>query len=798
MLTNYFKIAWRNLWLNKPVAIIKILGLSIALAICILIFLFAKDEYSYDQFHENKDHLFRIVQTWLINDEEPKHIGTTNSVVSETFAKEIPEIQQMTRVNGAGVVIKKNNEVFNEFPLFVDENFLSVFSFPLKYGNKKTALQDPYSIVISEHMALKYFGLTDVVGKTIAVKINEEFENYTISAVAENPPGNSTLKGDILMPFQQYERYNTNQDWIGGSLNTIVLISRQANIAAVEKKMQALFNRHTSEDLAGLKKEKGMNISISLSLQPYTDIHLSTTTGPDNGMSDGSKPVYSYILSFIALFILVIACINFINLSIAQSLRRSKEIGVRKVVGGSRGQLIFQFLTESFLVTVIAFCIAGSLVALSLPFFSSLSGKQLTLKYLADGWFLTGLAILLLATAFIAGFYPSLVLSAFRPVKALQRREKMSPKNWLTRGLVVLQFSLTICLIIGTIGFQRQMKFLFRADLGYDSSNLLRLSVPVRSSSDPLPGLFKSELASHPGIKGITARNGGRSIAGVVVDGKNIEIEKTKVDESYLPTFKIPLLAGRNFSKDFPSDTSHSVIVNESFLKASGIFLSNAVGKTIRMNRNNKEVNIIGVVKDFHFVSLKEKIMPLVLVTDPEFNYGEIWLRLDAEKLPETMATVQSTFSKLVPLFPYSYRFMDDINAERYNTESKWQGIITFASVFFIIISCMGLLGLVMLSIEYRIKEIGIRKVLGAATPKIIALISKEFIILVIIAFFIAAPAGYYLLDKWLQNFAYRTSIDWWVFAAAGLAALVIAAATISIQSIRAALANPVKSLRME
>lgn len=798
MLTNYFKIAWRNLWLNKTLGIIKIFGLSIGLAVCILIFLFTKDELSYDQFHENKDRLYRVVQTWKLNDEDPKYIGTTNSIVSETFSKEIPEIQQVTRVNGAGIVIKKNNDVFTEYPLFVDENFLSVFSFPLKAGSRTSALKDPHAVVISENMAVKYFGLTDVIGQTLSVKINEEFENYTISAIIENSPGNSTLKTDILLPFQQYEKYNSNQDWIGGSLNTMVLISPQANIPAVEQKMQALFNRFTNEELAKIKQSKGMDVRIRLSLQPYTDIHLSENLGPDNGMTDGSKPVFSYILSFIALFILVIACINFINLSIAQSLRRSKEIGVRKVIGSSRGQLIFQFLAESFLVSLIAFGVASSLVALSLPFFNILSGKQLSLNYLADGWFYAGLVVLLLVTAFVAGFYPSLVLSAFRPVKALYSREKMNPKNYLTRGLVVLQFSLAICLILGTIAFQRQMRFLSKADLGYDSSNLLRLSIPVRKSSDPLPALFKSALASNPGVKGITARNGGRSIAGVVVDGKNIEIEKTKVDDDYLPTFKIPLIAGRNFSPDFSADTASSVIVNESFLKAAGLSVSAAVGKTIRMNRNNKDVNIIGVVKDFHFVSLKEKIMPLVLVTDPEFNYGEIWLRLDPEHIPETMAGLQSTFRELVPLFPYSYRFMDDINAERYNTEQKWQFIITLASAFFIIISCMGLLGLVMLSIEYRVKEIGIRKVLGAATAKIIILISREFFLLIIIAFFIAAPVGYYFIGKWLQNFAYRAEIHWWIFGLAGLAVLFIAAATISFQSIRAARANPVESLRTE
>jgi len=344
------------------------------------------------------------------------------------------------------------------------------------------------------------------------------------------------------MPMRYFDKYNSNKGWFGGSLNTLLLLSPNTDIQAVERKMQALFDKNTSAQLAKASEEQGAAVKITLRLQPFTDIHLSTSAGPDNGMADGSNPAYSYILTCIAIFILVIACINFINLAIAQSLRRSKEIGIRKVVGGTRTQLMRQFLTESFLVSLIAFAFAIFLTELVLPFFNELANKKLNLAYLSDGYLYAGYFMLLVVTSLIAGFYPSLVLSAFQPVNVLYNRQKQTGKNFLTKGLIVFQFALAIFLIIGTIAINTQMNFLLNADLGYNSKNLVRIDIPVSSASDKLPAIFKSDLTGQPDIISIAARNGGRSISGVKASGKTIEIERNKIDDRFLPTFGISLL----------------------------------------------------------------------------------------------------------------------------------------------------------------------------------------------------------------------------------------------------------------
>jgi putative ABC transport system permease protein len=799
MIKNYFKTAFRNLWRNKTFSIIKILGLSIGLTVCMLIFLYTKDEISYDRFHKNKAQLHRIIQTFRFGKEPVQTIGITNAILGEAFAKEIPEVQQYVRINGEAVTVKKNNDVFTENPLFVDYNFFTVFTFRLSEGNKRTALKDPHSVVLSKNMAEKYFGTTDVIGETMQIKRGDEFENYTVTATAQNAPQNSTIKADMYLPIKHDLRTRGNE-WFGGSLNTFLLLSPQADVKTVESKMQALFDKNTKDFIAKAEKEQGINVNVKLGLQDLTDIHLSKKAGPDNGMADGSKSSYSYILTCIAIFILIIACINFINLAVAHSLKRSKEIGIRKVVGGTRRQLIKQFLAESFLVSLIAFVIAIILTITILPFFNDLANKKLSLSYLSDGYLYAGYFLLLLITSFIAGFYPSIVLSAFQPVRVLYNRQKMMSKNYLTKGLIVLQFVLAIFLIIATIAVNSQLQYLLHKDLGYDSKNLVRIDLPSTRTSNKLPTIFKNELTNKTNIVTVAARNSGRNISGVKVEGKQIIIDYNKIDDQFLPAFKIPIAAGRNFSVDYPSDTMNSVIVNQSFIKEAGWRINNAVGKTISFMdaHDNRFVTIIGVIKDYHFTTLKEKIAPQVFSMEPTFDFGQIWVKISPHDIPQTLALLEDTYKKLVPLFPYSYQFMDDITAKNYQTEAKWKEIISIASGLFIFISCMGLLGLVIISIEQRTKEIGIRKVLGAAVSRIVVLISKEFIILISIAFVVAVPIGYYFINKWLQDFAYRITIGWWMFALAGALVIIIALVTMSFKAIKAATSNPVKSLRTE
>jgi putative ABC transport system permease protein len=535
-----------------------------------------------------------------------------------------------------------------------------------------------------------------------------------------------------------------------------------------------------------------------LGLQQITNIHLDKNFGPDNGLADGSNPVYSYILTCIAIFILIIACINFINLAIAQSLKRSKEIGIRKVVGSTRKQLIIQFLTESFVVSLVAFAMAIMLTILILPYFNQLANKKLSLSYLSDVYLYIGYFVLLLVTSFISGFYPSLVLSGFQPVKVLYSKQKLLGKNYLTRGLIVLQFALAIFLIIGTIAIDSQLNFLFHQNLGYDSKDLVKINLPYSKTSDRVAALFENELSGKNSILSVAARNEGRTIMAVKSNEKQIVIDYNKIDDNFFQTFKIPIVAGRNFSSDYPSDSMKSIIVNESFVKQAGWNAKSAIGKSVSFLDDKRAVTIVGVIKDYHFTSLREKISPQLFSMDSNMTYGQIWVKINPDNIPKTLSLLQNTFKKLVPLFPYDYQFMNDIITTNYETETKWKKIISIASVLFIFISCIGLFGLVILSIEQRTKEIGIRKVLGAAVSRIIVLISKEFIILILIAFVIAVPCGYWAITKWLEDFAYRINIGWWIFGLAIAFVLAIALITMSFQAIKAAVANPVKSLRSE
>jgi putative ABC transport system permease protein len=763
-----------------------------------LIFLYTKDELSYDRFHVNREQLFRIVQTLQAGDMPPQTIGISTPAMGEAFVKDIPEVKQFIRINGESVTIKKYNRVITENAMFVDSNFFSAFSFPLAEGNKNTALHTPGSVVISEEMARKYFDTDDAVGKVLQVKRIDSFENFTVTGVAENFPQNSSIKAGIFFPIQNNLQSRGNP-WVGGSLNTFLLLSANASIKTVEQKMQSLYEKNTKEFTAKAETEQGMKFSATLYLQPLTDIHLSKKAGPVNGMTDESNPLYSYILSSIAVLILIIACINFVNLAVAESLKRSKEIGIRKVVGGSRKQVIKQFFTESFLLSLISFVIAITLTASLLPFFNELANKKLNLSYLSDGYLYGGFFLMLLVTTFISGFYPSLVLSAFQPVKVLYSRQRLMGRNYLTKGLIVLQFTVAIFLIIGAIAVYSQLNFLLNANLGYDSKNLVRVALPPGKQGDKLAALFKNELSNHPDIISVAARINGRNISGVIANGKQIVIESNRVDDRYLPAFKIPIIAGRNFSSDYPSDSAKSVIVNKTFVIDAGWKLNEAVGKTIiSMDEPKQQFTIVGVIRDYHFTSLKEKITPELFTMNPSTSYGEIWVKIDPDNIPEALYAIQNTFKKLAPNYPYSYEFKDDINARNYEAEEKWKKIISIASGLFIFISCMGLLGLVMLSIEHRTKEIGIRKVLGAAVSKIILLISKEFILLIAIASVIAIPAGYYFTNKWLQDFAYRITMGWWMFALAGIIAIVTAMITVSLQALKAAMANPVKCLRID
>ncbi len=798
MLTNYLKIAYRNIIGDRVLSIIKIIGLMLGLTVCLLILLYTKDEMTFDQFHANKSVLYRIAQTWLIGDSPAQKIGVTNSVMGETFAKEIAGVEKYSRINGRTVTIMRGKEVFTQNVLCVDENFFEVFSFDMLSGSRSAALSDMYSVAVCESMARKYFGSTDALGKNISIKLADNFEVFQVTAVLPDPPKNSSIQPEILLSMKFNEKYNDNKGWLGGSMNTFLLLSKNTNVSTAERSMQSIFDKHSSEMLAKAS-EQGMKMNVKVWLQPFEKLHLSNDPGPDNGLANGGKPVYSYILTCIAVFILVIACINFINLTVAQSLKRSKEIGIRKVIGGSRKQLMFQFLAESFIISIISFIGAVIVTQAALPIFNDLAEKKLELSYLADVYLYAGFFLLLVIASILAGFYPAVVLSGFQPVKVLYSRMKFSGRNYFTRGLVVFQFALAILLIIGTVTINTQLDFLINADLGFNKDNLVRLEIPVSKASETLPSIFKAELMGQPNIVDVGARNAGNSFKTVKVDGKQIASDQLKIDDNFLSTMDIEILAGRNFSPSVSGDSTNAVLINESFLKEAGWTVDQAIGRIIQLNNEEtRPVTVIGVIKDFHFFSLRRKIGPVMFVMQPDFNFGEVWVRISPNDVPTTLRLLETTFKKVVPLFPYRYTFMDEINAREYAAELNWQKIIGLASGLFLFISCIGLLGLVMLSIEQRTKEIGIRRVLGAAVSSIVGLVTREFLLLIILAFVIATPLGYYVLEQWLQSFAYRIAPAWRIYPLVGVLVLLVAWLIMALQAVRAGFTDPVKNLRSE
>ena len=796
ILNNYIKVAGRNLLRHKAFSFINITGLSIGLACCMLIVLYTKDEVSFDQFHEKKDQIYRVT-AMMTRDDGIKKLGGTNQIVGPSFAAEVPEIASYTRMETTTKILRNGTDNYNEEVLAVEDNFFSVFSFPLVAGSSNQVFSELNTMVLSENAAKKYFGTTDVVGKTLDLNFEDQFESFVITGVAKNPPQNSSIQFNVLIPFKFGRPSDEESNWVGFHLNTFVVLNETASWMDVEPKFDQVFQSKAAEELKLMRERFAFIKAVNFKLQPLSQIHLDAEYGAlRNGLTSGSDPIYSYILSGIALFILLIASINFINLTVAHSLRRAKEIGIRKVIGGQRVQLVIQFLGESFVLCLLAFCAAILIVQLVLPTFNELANKQLSFTYLLDIKLISGYVILFLATGLIAGFYPALVLSGFEPVKILYNRFQPNGKNYLVKGLVVFQFALATFLIIGTVGIYAQFNLLTNKDLGYNDENLAIVHLGNGDYELELNSM-KNDLAKDVSIENIAVKYFGQSgtIGKINNNETDIKFDISWIDEAFLPMAEIPLVEGRNFSTDFPNDKTQSVIINETFAKEAGwdaLSQKNPIGQVI--NYRDEQLTVVGVIKDYHFRSLRESIRPLLFKN----GSGDLWIKLKADQIPLGLDAVQKAYEKVFPFRPFHYDFMSTINERRYVVEAKWKEMITAGALLSIFISSMGLFGLAMLTIQRRTKEVGIRKVLGAKVTDIVTLISVDFVRLVIIAFVIAIPAGAYAINYWLQDFAYRIELSWWIFALPGFVALSIAIITISFQSVKAAIANPIDSLRNE
>ncbi|MFC0775471.1 ABC transporter permease [Terrimonas alba] len=795
MFTNYFKTAFRNLARNKIYSFINIAGLSLGLACAMLIMLYVKDEVSFDRFHKNATHIYRIV-----SQRKENKISATGLLQGPRFTQNVPGIKSFVRVDNRYKDIKTGTDVQSQNLLHVDSNFFSVFTFPLLSGDAKTCLTEPHSIVLSENAAKKQFGTTDAVGKIMMIKEDSTFVPYKITAVAKRCPQNSSIQFDVLLPFTESDAdAKDTHNWFNNYLNTFVVLDEKANRQTVEKQMQTFYLADATQTFHEMLKNDGGDPNVismgTYFLQPYLDMHLSPDLPARNGLSNSGNPMYSYILSGIALFVLLIACINFVNLTIARSVRRAKEVGIRKVVGGERKQLIMQFIGESFFLCTIAFVLAIVLAQLLLPLFNDLANKALSLSYLLDAKLMVGYIALHIITALLAGFYPALVLSGFNPVRTLYGRFQITGKNYLQKSLVVLQFTLASFLIIATFIIYSQFNFLTNTDLGYDDNNLVIVN-KENGLTHADAAVFKNELLKNPNIVGVSVKNAREWGTGTKnAAGSTVYFTNETVDENYLTLLKIPLIAGRNFSTAFPADFTQSVIVNESFVKAAN--WKNPVGETINiLGSSNETYHVIGVVKDYHFASLTKKITPQLF--NMKGSYGTYYIKIKPNTATASLPWIQKTYQRFYPMSSYSYVFKNDENRKQYADVEKWKQIILFGAILTIFISCIGLFGLSVLSAEKRTKEIGIRKVLGASVQQIVTTLSTDFIKLIILALIIASPLIYIAANKWLQNFPYRIQIRWWLFAFAGVLVMLIALFTISFQSIRAAIANPVKSLRTE
>ena len=799
MFKNYFKTALRNLTRNKVYSFINITGLSLGLACSMLIILYVKDEVSYDRFHDNVSHTYRITsQSFDKKENKVNHNSNTGYLQGPRFTANIPGIQSFVRIQSQRRDIRKGTDITSHELLEVDSNFFSMFSFPLTEGNPKTCLRDLHSIILSEDEAKKQFGTRQAIGKTVMMKDEENFIPYTVTGVAKKCPQNSSIKFDILVPMNESVKDAQNgENWFNFFMNTFVVLAPNSELKTVEAKMKKFYDEDTKEAIKSLTAQYGPEVAdwkADYQLQPFLDMHLSKELAATNGLSDASNPVYSYILSGIAIFILLIASINFVNLTIARSVKRAKEIGIRKVVGGERLQLIIQFLGESLLLCLFAFSFAVLIVQLILPVFNELSNKALALSYLLDFKLVAGYILLFLLTAFMAGFYPALVLSGYNPVQTLYSRFNLSGKNYLQKGLVVFQFSLASFLIIATFTIYAQFNYLTTEKLGYDDSNLV--GVTKWGMSRDKASLFKTELLQHPGIVDVTFKNGGSWGTVAKVNDSITQFAYETVDESYLPLLKIPIVKGRNFSKDFPGDSTQSILVNETFAKKAG--WKNPIGQQVNFWYDNHKYTVIGLVKDHHYEPLNREIGSQLFTMKAGNEYGVAFIKIKPGTETAALKAIEQIFKKLFPASPYAYTFKSEENFKNYEAEQKWKQIMLFSAVLTIFISCIGLFGLSVLAAERRTKEMGIRKVLGASVNQVVTVLSKDFVKLVILALGIAIPLAWYAANKWLENYPYRIGMSWQIFAIAGVLVIFIALATVSFQAFRTAMSNPSKSLRSE
>lgn len=794
MFRNYFKVALRHLQKNKLYAFVNMLGLAIGIASCLLIGIYIWHELSFDRFHKNADRIARVTWQYNFGNAETK-TATTGTKVGPEFQRQFPEVQAYARLLKYPRVVSVGNVMFEEKNfLYADSAFFSMFSFPLLKGDAGTVLQGPDKIVFSRSAAKKYFGNEDPVGKTIKVAGNKDF---LVTGIAEDAPDNSQIRFDFVATFSSLNAAK-EEKWNEANYLTFLLLRDKSSFPAVQKKIDAFIQKIGKDEMQLTGSQ-----FMSYHLEPLTTVHLHSDL---DGFEPNNNMLYIYIMAIVAVLILLIACVNYTNLSTAQAARRSAEISMRKVMGAGKGQVFGQFIAESLLLTLIAVVFALVIAAILLPFFNQLSGKAFGAAIFFRPTLLAAALVGAVVIAFAAGAYPALILSGTKLISVLKAGFSFTGSATMRKSLIVFQFVISIFLIIATIVILQQLSFIRNKDLGYNKEQVVVLPVDRKISEQY--DEMKNALAGNNGVLSVAGAYEAPTHIGwgdgiTTKDGREVTVNALPVDENFVKTLGLKIIAGSDYTQSdvLQFDTSnngenlrYTFMVNEAALKALGWSPEEAIGKTI--TKGNDGV-IKAVVKDFHFRSMHEPIKPLLIFLDKRLA-GSFFVKLSGRNVTATLKALEKTWKERVPHRPFEYHFLDEDYAELYKAEQRTANVFTGFSSLAILLACLGLFALTAYTMVQRTKEIGIRKVMGASLADILALVSKDFLFLILLALLIASPVAYFVASKWLESFAYRINLQWWVFLVAGLATLLIAFLTISLQSIKTALANPVKSLRTE
>ncbi len=787
MLKNYFKIALRNLKSNKLFSFINISGLAIGIAVFLLIMLWIGNELSYNNFHTDKDRIAALMVNKKFTNNEIASYPAVPSLLAQTLAKDLPGIEYAARTSWGDVrLLSKEEKKFTEYGLYVDHDFLNIFTVPLSAGNKNELLKKPHTILLSETLAKKYFGDENPIGKEILV---ERTTPYIIEGIFKDIPSNATLTFDYLMPVKDYfdQAMGGEENWTRNNMRSYVKLKAGVNKTSMNASLLNFMDKYTDQQA-----------NTTLFLWELNDWYLRYDF--KNGQyAGGGRIKYVKLFSLIAFFILLLACINFMNLSTAGATRRAKEVGVRKVLGAEKKSLIAQFMSESVMLAIFSGMLALVILALIMPSFNQSINRKISIDY-TNPQNITIFIAIILSTGLLAGSYPSWILSAFKPVKVLKSSVGFGSGNtaWIRKFLVVTQFTVSVLLIIGTLVVSQQIKYINQKNLGYQRENLIWFPNNIEGNKNDLA---RQEFLKVNGVGNVARasmtftmpNNRGTSVNWPgKPEGEEIFFSFITADQDIIQTMGMELKEGRTYSKDIISDTS-AFILNEEAVKRMG--LKDPVGKEIESFSGKGK--IIGVVKDFHFESLHNPITPVIINCKPEWTWL-YYARLKGDHIQETIKGLEAVYAKMAPGFIFDYNFQDKEYERLYKSESQTGSLVNWFAIVAIFISCLGLLGLTAFTVERKTKEIGIRKVLGASVVDIVSMVSKQFISPVALAIIISIPTSIYFMNNWLQQYAYRINISWWIYAIAAGAVVLIALITISIQSIKAAITNPVKSLKTE